>query len=660
MSVSKFLADVARGYRAETMVGAMVFLRLERPLDQLVRLALANQAPHRGRASPWSHCFLLAEAYHGPDTKIFDCTLRNAQGQVEFAQPLNAALQRLLEAPGGIYEGVVGDYDDPCVTARGVKWLPGLDIGEQKALVDQALALKARGVGYDLPRFTRELVALILGSGGRANASSLFASAFAQKVYREALGALGDFASGVHDTDTTFADIWYSHKGIGIVDVHADEAVHDARTISLFADRGPALALEAQGPPALLSSAPPSGTRAEIERVLAKLSADPKLAATLPNYAQVRGTLENAVTQLNRIAAQGALGQSSALLHTDDIDLSLVLSAISTPKQPSELSPLFGRDIVGFHQYEDLDASWIASLWNRLTRSKVPFPTAKLVTDVVYPVPDELTIAIAGDWGTGNPSSSNIAKQIQALNPDYTIHLGDVYYSGTESEERTRFVDPWPAGKVGSLALNSNHEMYSGGHGYFGVALADKKFRTQHGYSYFALTNRTWLIIGLDSAHGSSGMYGDGVLNDQQLQWLSALVKSDVARSGSGLKNVLVLTHHEGIEMDGKRTGLFSQVTSALGEGPHRWYWGHVHSVAAFKPIDVVGAQLRARLVGHGGVPYAPDPLTPAISWTENALADDPQIKSRARNGFALLRFTADGLEETFYDELGNVRWRGP
>jgi predicted phosphohydrolase len=426
----------------------------------------------------------------------------------------------------------------------------------------------------------------------------------------------------------------------------------------LFGQAGPSASDAAQGILPLVTVAPPRDTRQEIERVLAKLKADATLSTHLQDFDRVQGTLENALSQLNRIAVDGSLGQSDALLHADDYDLSLVLSAMTSPKEASELGVLFGRDLPGLHQYEDFDPGWIASLWNRLTRTKVPFPVAKSVMDVVYQIPDATSIAIAGDWGTGNASSASIAAQMSKLAPDYTIHLGDVYYSGTESEEQKRFVALWPKGTRGALALNSNHEMYSGGHGYFGIALVHQTFRLQQGYSYFALTNKTWLIIGLDSAYGGSGMYGNGVLNDAQILWLRALMRSDVARTGSGKKNVIVLTHHQGMDIDGSRKDLFSQVTSAIGVSPHRWYWGHVHSVAAFNPIDVAGVQLRCRLTGHGGVPYGPDRLTPALSWTEDQLAGDKNIPARARNGFALLRFTEDGLEERFYDEFGHIRWQ--
>jgi len=37
-------------------------------------------------------------------------------------------------------------------------------------------------------------------------------------------------------------------------------------------------------------------------------------------------------------------------------------------------------------------------------------------------------LAIAGDWGTGTNEAYRVAAGISAFTPDYTIHLGDVYY----------------------------------------------------------------------------------------------------------------------------------------------------------------------------------------------------------------------------------------
>ena len=97
--------------------------------------------------------------------------------------------------------------------------------------------------------------------------------------------------------------------------------------------------------------------------------------------------------------------------------------------------------------------------------------------------------------------------------PHLTIHLGDVYYAGTGDQEQHQFVNLWPKGSIGSLALNSNHEMYSGANPYF-KAIAGSPFGLQNGCSYFALENNNWVIVGLDSAYFSpeDGLYMDGSL----------------------------------------------------------------------------------------------------------------------------------------------------
>src|SRR5260221_13877791 len=112
----------------------------------------------------------------------------------------------------------------------------------------------------------------------------------------------------------------------------------------------------------------------------------------------------------------------------------------------------------------------------------------------------------------------------------------------------------------------------------------------QKGFSYFALYNSTWLVIGLDSAYAATSFYQKGGLNDTQLQWLRDLMASKVGMVGADRKNVVLLTHHQGMDLEGSRVEpLWSQVTSVLGSSLHRWYWGHVHGVAAFEPVDIGG-----------------------------------------------------------------------
>ena len=311
------------------------------------------------------------------------------------------------------------------------------------------------------------------------------------------------------------------------------------------------------------------------------------------------------------------------------------------------------KDIVGVHQYEDLDPRWLKTIAEVMFSAKVPFPT----DPQVIPIADTLSLGLVGDWGTGDASSLHIIAMMAAQNPDLTIHLGDVYYAGTEAEEGANFVTPWRVGKLGSLTLNSNHEMYSGGKGYFNVALASPKFALQKGTSYFALSNSHWLIVGLDSAyHADGAMYDKGELDATQLAFLKNVVTTDLMPDGSR-KKLILLSHHEAVTYDGEVTNLGKAVEAELGDGPDFWYWGHLHSAGVLQPVSMGAVQLQGRCVGHGGVPYAPDELVPALLWTESQLAGDPQEPKRALNGFVRISLDGPSLTETFWSEKGESRW---
>src|SRR5215467_3498217 len=87
-----------------------------------------------------------------------------------------------------------------------------------------------------------------------------------------------------------------------------------------------------------------------------------------------------------------------------------------------------------------------------------------------------IRLSLTGDWGTGTTEARKVAARIKAFRPDYTIHLGDVYYVGGIQEIEENCLGQtrdglsgviWPHGKIGSFALNGNHEMYANGDGYF-------------------------------------------------------------------------------------------------------------------------------------------------------------------------------------------------
>lgn len=406
----------------------------------------------------------------------------------------------------------------------------------------------------------------------------------------------------------------------------------------------------------------------QINNAVTKLQQYPASKPALPNKDAMLATLAKAAQQASTKGRdadlQGAI--------PDDLHLSLVLSAMAG--SAAGPGPIRTMDLVGASQFEELDPGWLKSLFNRLVSDPIRFPThvARNINPVVT-IANQVGIALAGDWGTGDASSRNIAQRIADLAPDHTIHLGDVYYSGTHEEELGKFVGLFPPGKnqqAPSFALNGNHEMYSGAQSYFLDVLGNSQFRGQQGLSYFALTNDHWTIIGLDSAyHARDFLYQNGVLDDEvQLKWLREV---GAAARAAG-KRIIVLTHHQPIDLDldNQATKLLSplwdQVTTALDGGPDYWYWGHVHAGIAYEPaLSPQGTSVLGRCVGHGGVPYAPFPPVDQlnngpvkVAWVETEKANDPNEERRALNGFVLLTLDGAQITEEFRDENGNLRFK--
>ncbi|MGB2678781.1 MAG: metallophosphoesterase [Candidatus Acidiferrum sp.] len=327
-----------------------------------------------------------------------------------------------------------------------------------------------------------------------------------------------------------------------------------------------------------------------------------------------------------------------------------------------------GGEILGTGRYEQLDPLWelvAGTVWLENLLHKHPFPSG---TPSRVEITDHATIALAGDFGTGNYGASDspstkISKFIPSLSPDQTIHLGDVYYAGTSEEESSKLMNFWPRGKLASFTLNSNHEMYSGGGPYFNEAVGGPVFnKFQSPFSFFALENSKWIIVGLDSAYSSGvlDLYMDGSLgNNAQLPFLR-----DLAQRGKDEgKKLILLTHHNGLPEDGVQSGaplrLFTEVMSAFRglPPPAYWYWGHKHMGVAYKPLQ---NGLLCRCVGHSALPwgFASDlQKSPLVQWFEKCNAKDPDSPLRVYNGFVLLQLDGANLAEAFYDETGRVAW---
>jgi predicted phosphodiesterase len=291
-------------------------------------------------------------------------------------------------------------------------------------------------------------------------------------------------------------------------------------------------------------------------------------------------------------------------------------------------------------QYSNLDPRWVEVVWAKaklLFKGKRKFISHSSTTDFRFSMKDETTVAIVGDWGGGNAAAQAIAEQIRKIKPDHVIHLGDVYYAGTEKEVQDRFLRFWPTTSSGgqSFALNSNHEMYSGGYGYFNVTL--KQFRQPA--SYFSLANKNWRFIGLDTG------YVDHDLNKEQVDWLTAQFK------GNNPKTIL-LTHHQLFSAYEKTdaSNLQSRVQPLLDTGKiYGWIWGHEHLCVVYQKHMGINAVC----LGNGCFPYnAPtSPPKVAVAWINSRPQGDGDFKGV--HTFALLKIAGPTIDVQYIDQDG-------
>lgn len=292
------------------------------------------------------------------------------------------------------------------------------------------------------------------------------------------------------------------------------------------------------------------------------------------------------------------------------------------------------------------DPKWLTTLYQRLRakrRGKAPFISHQALDDFQFALPDRTTVVLVSDWGTGNVHAIAVAKQIALRNPDHVIHLGDVYYAGTPREVRTNFLEIWDAfgpQRARYWALNGNHDMYSGGYGFFEHLLPAFKQPA----SYFNLQNQHWRLLGLDTA------YVNHRITPEQLSWLPAQL--------TGSARTILMTHHHLLSPFRKRGDAMEQALDPyLTAGQlFAWIWGHEHHLFEF--ADYRG--VKCRCIGHGSLPYVPPDQRRRRHEADIVRMEtrpSPLNPSRGMHGFALLRFDGPTLDLEYVDEVGGTAW---
>ena len=182
--------------------------------------------------------------------------------------------------------------------------------------------------------------------------------------------------------------------------------------------------------------------------------------------------------------------------------------------------------------------------------------------------PDNATIAVIGDWGTGMNEALVLLQQIaRNFQPDVLVHLGDIYYSGLPSECKSHFTDlidkAWPdAGprpKPLVFTLDGNHDRYAGSNG--GYYELIKNLNTAAGKpqpnSYFAIRNNFWQFVAMDTSRITirtpvQTAAGTSLtrLVDQEIPWHIDKIRNSGANvnkavNPSGARGTVLLSHHQ-------------------------------------------------------------------------------------------------------------------
>ncbi len=241
-------------------------------------------------------------------------------------------------------------------------------------------------------------------------------------------------------------------------------------------------------------------------------------------------------------------------------------------------------------------------------QKQIPYIVYKNLSDFVIEgkLPAKAKVAILGDWGTGQDAAKLVLRQIANKKPDVVIHLGDIYYAGTQFEVNTYFLQIWQQilnlgdklDRIPTFTLAGNHDMYSGGGPYYELI---KKLGQPA--SYFCLRNANWQFIALDTGYHdhNPAAGGDGAtyLQDTEVTWLADKVNN------AGSRRTVLLSHHQlftafdAIDNGEINMRLYPQVAPILPKVA-MWIWGHEHDFVLY---DAYKNLARSCCLGHAAFP---------------------------------------------------------
>ena len=289
------------------------------------------------------------------------------------------------------------------------------------------------------------------------------------------------------------------------------------------------------------------------------------------------------------------------------------------------------------------DPRWAGTLLSYLDyfgpdgrRRSIPYVRPETAGPGVIEIASDARIALLSDWGTGRRTAAAVLQNLAQQRPDILVHLGDIYYAGTPVECDRNFARPiadvFGAGRPrpSVYTLSGNHDMYSGGAGYYGLIAGLNQGALQQRASYFCLRSedRRWQFVAMDT-----GLHAYNPFETHPLTWIEPAEAAWIeARIAEFPGRTVLLSHHP----------LFSALSRIGPGGPDpwnpnllesfgrfaaagriaAWFWGHEHTMALYAPYAGLA---RGRCIGCGAIPmFVADRLYAPLS----ELRDPPALLS--------------------------------
>ena len=444
-------------------------------------------------------------------------------------------------------------------------------------------------------------------------------------VYSSHTGALSLFQSAMHEVlSQKEAQQNSVHRGIGVT-AQAPEMMATAQVVSHFDHTGnfnvPAPSAAAQGA---------GQAMAAIAGATAQAVAAP---ATAPS---------SVASECAKLAAQIALYSVTDPAKAEELRNELTAGTCD---------PLWAECLAVYDKY-------------RLSNQAQPYINYQNIGDFVIEkcFPDNATIAVIGDWGTGMNDALVLIEQIaNNFQPDVLLHLGDIYYSGLPSECKSHFTDlidkTWPDGgpqpKPLVFTMDGNHDRYAGSNGGYYDLL--KNLNQAAGKpqpnSYFAIRNNFWQFVAMDTGYydADPGATAAGTsltkLVDQEVSWHLDKIQNNGANvdksvNSSGTRGTVLLSHHQlysftgvGKAASGAWLAVNPYLVNQISPVFHLidiWLWGHEHNLCIFEPYSIGPGQPlpKGRCVGASAVPMylAQKPIPPANLEVPPGVSGPPQV----------------------------------